>query len=59
MELSIAGEPAQVLFSGLAPGFASLYQINAVLPSGLDTGEYIGKLLVNGSVVDTFTLYVD
>jgi uncharacterized protein (TIGR03437 family) len=31
------GVAAQVLFSGLAPGFVGLWQINAVLPAGLST----------------------
>lgn len=30
--VTIAGEPAKVLFSGLSPDFVGLYQINAVVP---------------------------
>ena len=30
---------APVAFSGLAPGFAGLYQINFTIPSGLDSGD--------------------
>lgn len=35
--VTIGGVAAQVLFSGLAPGFVGLWQINAVLPTGLPT----------------------
>jgi uncharacterized protein (TIGR03437 family) len=35
--VTISGVAAQVLFSGLAPGFVGLWQINAVLPTGLPT----------------------
>ncbi len=35
----IAGEQCTVLFSGLAPGFAGLYQLNLVLPSDLPAGD--------------------
>jgi uncharacterized protein (TIGR03437 family) len=31
---TIGGMPAQVLFAGLAPGFAGLGQVNAVIPDG-------------------------
>ena len=34
----IGGQPAAVAFSGLAPGFAGLYQVNATVPPGLSAG---------------------
>ena len=38
--VSIGGKPAAVSFSGLAPGFAGLYQINAAVPEELSPGTY-------------------
>jgi uncharacterized protein (TIGR03437 family) len=37
-EILIGGQPAQVLFSGLAPGIVGLYQVNVVVPNGAPTG---------------------
>ncbi|MBI3694378.1 MAG: hypothetical protein HY238_06020 [Acidobacteria bacterium] len=37
-EVQIGGRRAQVTFAGLAPGFAGVYQVNAVVPSGLRPG---------------------
>jgi uncharacterized protein (TIGR03437 family) len=34
-EVTIGSSPARVTFSGLAPGYVGLYQINAQVPSGL------------------------
>lgn len=39
-QLSIQFRPASVTFSGLTPGFAGLYQINAVVPEGLPPGSH-------------------
>jgi len=33
------GQQATIAFAGLAPGFAGLYQINFVVPSGITTGS--------------------
>jgi uncharacterized protein (TIGR03437 family) len=33
--VTIAGMPANVFFAGLAPDFAGLYQVNAIMPTGL------------------------
>jgi uncharacterized protein (TIGR03437 family) len=32
----IGGQPATVLFSGLAPGWVALYQVNAAVPAGVN-----------------------
>jgi hypothetical protein len=36
-EITIGGQPATVLFSGLAPGFVGLWQLNVQLPANLPT----------------------
>jgi trimeric autotransporter adhesin len=37
--VTIAGVAAQVSFSGLAPSFCGLYQVNFTVPSGVGTGD--------------------
>jgi uncharacterized protein (TIGR03437 family) len=37
---TIGSSPAQVAFAGLAPGFVGLVQVNIVVPSDLQTGDY-------------------
>jgi adhesin/invasin len=43
--VTIGGKAAQVAFSGLTPGYAGLYQVNAVLPSGIATGDAVPVLI--------------
>ena len=38
-DVLVYGEPCRVLFSGLAPGFVAVYQLNIVLPSDLPPGD--------------------
>jgi adhesin/invasin len=40
-EVTVGGAPAQVLFSGLAPGFVGLWQMNIVVPQGAPTGANV------------------
>jgi uncharacterized protein (TIGR03437 family) len=39
--VSVGGVSAPVQFSGLAPGFVGLYQVNAVVPSGIQPGNQV------------------
>jgi uncharacterized protein (TIGR03437 family) len=37
--VTIGGQTAQVIFSGLSPGFVGLYQVNVYVPAGLSAGN--------------------
>jgi uncharacterized protein (TIGR03437 family) len=56
--ISIGGQPATVQFSGLAPGFASLYQVNAVVPAGIGTGPQQITCSIGGVTSTTAQLWV-
>lgn len=45
IKVSIGGLPAQVLYAGVVPGFASLYQVNAVVPAGVPSGAAVPVIL--------------
>jgi uncharacterized protein (TIGR03437 family) len=47
--VSIGGIAAKVTFSGLAPSFAGLNQINAVIPAGVPAGNQPVIVKVNGA----------
>lgn len=43
--VTIGSQNAQVLFGGLAPGFAGLYQVNVIVPSGITPGNSVPLVL--------------
>jgi uncharacterized protein (TIGR03437 family) len=45
-QVSIGGVTATVLFSGLAPGFAGLYQVDVVMPKGVTAGDDVALTIV-------------
>jgi uncharacterized protein (TIGR03437 family) len=46
--VTIGGQAANVEFSGLAPGFAGLYQLNVQVPAGIGTGLQPVVLSIGG-----------
>ena len=55
----IGGAPAGVQFSGLAPGLAGTYQVNAVVPNGSATGDTVPVTIsIGGIISNTVTLAV-
>jgi uncharacterized protein (TIGR03437 family) len=46
--VTIGGQAASVLFSGLTPSLPGLYQLNVVVPSGLSPGIYPVTVLIGG-----------
>jgi uncharacterized protein (TIGR03437 family) len=56
--LTIGGVKTQVLFSGIAPGNAGLYQVNAVIPPGVASGDDVPIVLTFGATSDTATIAV-
>ena len=56
--VNIAGIPAQVAFSGLAPGFVGLYQVNVQVPAGAPSGTQDVEIIINGVPSNTVTIAV-
>ncbi|SPF47596.1 putative NHL repeat containing protein [Candidatus Sulfopaludibacter sp. SbA4] len=57
--VTIGGVPAQVLFSGLAPGGVGVYQINARVPSDSVTGGAVPVVVtIAGATSNTVTIAV-
>ena len=55
----IGGKPAAVGFAGLTPGFAGLYQVNAVVPAGLPNSDATTlQLTISGQESPSVTLSV-
>ena len=48
--VTIGGVPASVSFSGLAPGYFGLYQVNAQVPANAPTGNAVPVVLTIGGV---------
>jgi uncharacterized protein (TIGR03437 family) len=58
-EVTIGGAAAQVTFSGLAPGLAGLYQVNAVVPAAALSGDAVSLVISIGGVTsNTVTIAV-
>ncbi len=57
--VNIAGIAADVAFSGLAPGFVGLYQVNAQVPAGVPSGTQDIEILVNNVSSNTVTIAVE
>ena len=47
-QVTIGGKDAQVVYAGVAPGFAGLQQINAAIPAGLAPGDQPVFVTIDG-----------
>ena len=47
-QATIGGQPAEVTFAGLAPGYAGLAQVNVRIPQGLSPGDHPAFIVING-----------
>jgi uncharacterized protein (TIGR03437 family) len=48
--VTIGGVTANVSFSGLAPGYVGLYQVNALVPAGVAAGSAVPVAISMGDV---------
>ncbi len=58
--VTVGGVKAQVVFSGLLPGFPAVYQINIIVPTGTPTGNAVPLQIQMGSItsINTTTIAV-
>ena len=56
--VNIAGIAADVTFSGLAPGFFGLYQVNVQVPAGVPSGTQEVEIIINSVPSNTVTIAV-
>ncbi|MCH7979120.1 MAG: hypothetical protein IH935_09115 [Acidobacteria bacterium] len=57
-QVNIAGIPGEVTYSGLAPGFVGLYQVNVQVPAGVPSGTQNLEIIINGVPSNTITIAV-
>ncbi|OFW32811.1 MAG: hypothetical protein A3J28_01115 [Acidobacteria bacterium RIFCSPLOWO2_12_FULL_60_22] len=58
--VTIGGVPATVTFSGLAPGFVGLYQVNVQVPATAPTGDSVPVvMLLGGAATNSVTVAVE
>ena len=50
VSVSISGQSASVVFAGLAPGFAAVYQVNAQVPDGVTPGDAVPVIIAQGAM---------
>jgi uncharacterized protein (TIGR03437 family) len=54
----VGGLQASVIYSGMAPGLAGLYQLNVQLPAATSPGNATVQITVNGTTSNTATIAV-
>jgi len=58
--VTIGGKNARVLFSGMAPGYVGLWQINAEAPADVTSGPAVPLVISAGGVTsNTVTIAVE
>ena len=58
--VTIGGVQARVLFSGMAPGYVGLWQINAEVPANVTPGPAVSLTITAGGVSsNTVTIAVE
>ncbi len=57
-QVNIGGAAAEVTFSGLAPRFVGLYQVNVRVPAGVPAGPQPVEIIINNVRSNTVTLAI-
>ena len=56
--VTIGGIATKVLYSGLAPGFPGLYQVDVQVPSGVVNGDDVPVVITMGPASDSATISI-
>jgi uncharacterized protein (TIGR03437 family) len=56
--VTIGGQSAQVLYSGLVPSLPGLYQLNVMVPAGISAGSQTITVSIGGAISPTLNLPV-
>jgi uncharacterized protein (TIGR03437 family) len=51
--VNVGGQEAEVLFSGLTPGFIGLYQVNAIVPTQAPVGGEVPLTISVGNRISS------